>query len=160
MENQQKPGETLMGAVVVVIVLLVVPALGRMVLAAVCFLALLWTLVCLTALTGTRRLGECVVTPRLARAALACGALGGVLVPAFALFCDTFADVRIPASWYPYLAALGYAAGNLTLIDRVAEADPRLEVLPPGHTALPAPDSARIEPTFRFAAWSDEEPRP
>ena len=41
------------------------------------------------------------------------GMVGALLLPAFALFCELFLDVRVQPKWWPHLAAVGYALGSV-----------------------------------------------
>lgn len=124
------------------------------------FCALIITLICLLAWNRPRRFFHLGIVPHQARAILAFGVVGAILLPAFGLYVEWLFETRLPSSAWFHLILGGYAVGTRYIwagetfsaaqverhyIDLVPE------VLPPQPLALPAP-----ERPFEYASWDDE----
>ncbi|GJE59626.1 hypothetical protein [Methylobacterium trifolii] len=129
--------------------------------------------------------GRLSLGPEESRPFLLRGVAGGILLPAFAFFCEGFLGVPVPHTWWTHLAAAGYALGSLGVgmiesnlvaaAERggfVIEHDERPSLPGPDKAMRPARndatdltphDVARTEPPkrkcqcFTFATWDDEE---
>lgn len=113
------------------------------------------------------------------------GVVGALLLPAFALFCELFLDVRVQPKWWPHLAAAGYALGSVGigmvedgLVGDARDYGPVIDH--EARSALPGSRPSRNDATdmtprdgpktgpkpeqpkracqcFTFASWDDEE---
>jgi hypothetical protein len=130
------------------------------------FACLLLTLMCLAAWNKRLPIGQWIIEPDEARAFVGCGAIGAIGLVCFVAFANGFlglmwsGGLHLPDGWSLHCAILGYIAGSLGFSWHCAkEYETKLVIEDQRLVSTPSPKE-KLQRSFAFASWDDEETRP